>query len=50
VRNAQITNLQDADGSFRVLVEDVLWIPDNNRSVDRKWAGTAVVTMRSIDD
>jgi hypothetical protein len=50
VREAQITTYQDAQSSLRVLVEDVLWIPDNNRSDMRDWAGTAVVTMRSIDD
>jgi hypothetical protein len=47
--NAQITTFQDADQALRVLVEDVLWIPDNNRATDNKWAGTAVVTMRTID-
>jgi hypothetical protein len=50
VQEAQITTYQDAQGSLRVLIEDVLWIPDNNRSNMRDWAGTAVVTMRSIDD
>jgi hypothetical protein len=50
VREAQITTYQDAQSSLRVLIEDVLWIPDNNRSDMRDWAGTAVVTMRSIDD
>lgn len=50
VRDAQISTYQDAQASLRVLVEDVLWIPDNNRSDVREWAGTAVVTMRTIDD
>jgi hypothetical protein len=49
-REAQITTYKDSQLSLRVLVEDVLWIPDNNRDVSREWAGTAVVTMRSIDD
>jgi hypothetical protein len=48
-REAQITNYQDSQLNLRVLVEDVLWIPDNNRDRMRDWAGTAVVTMRSID-
>jgi hypothetical protein len=46
---AQITTYEDAEQSLRVLVEDVLWIPDNNRDSLRQWSGTAVVTMRSID-
>lgn len=46
---AQITTYQESGASARVLVEDVLWIPDNNRSYDNRWSGTAVVTMRTID-
>lgn len=46
---AQITSYFEAGSSSTVLVEDVLWIPDNNRSPDNRWSGTAVVTMRTID-
>lgn len=49
-REAQITTFKDSQLGLRVLVEDVLWIPDNNRDLMRDWSGTAVVTMRSIDD
>lgn len=49
-REAQITTFKDSQLALRVLVEDVLWIPDNNRDLMRDWSGTAVVTMRSIDD
>lgn len=48
---AQITTYLDSMLSVRCLVEDVRWVPDNNRdSIDRKWAGTALVTMRTVDE
>lgn len=48
---AQITTYVDSMLSVRCLVEDVRWVPDNNRdSIDRRWAGTALVTMRTVDE
>jgi len=48
---AQVTTYKDAMLSVRCLVEDVRWIPDNNRdSRDRRWAGSALVTMRTVDE
>jgi hypothetical protein len=48
---AQITVYTDSMLSVRCIVEDVRWVPDNNReSIDRKWAGTALVTMRTVDE
>lgn len=48
---AQITTFLDSMLSVRCIVEDVRWVPDNNRdSIDRKWSGTALVTMRTVDE
>lgn len=48
---AQLTMFTDSMFSVRCIVEDVRWVPDNNReSIDRKWAGTALVTMRTVDE
>lgn len=48
---AQITMFKDSMLQVRCIVEDVRWVPDNNRdSIDRKWAGTALVTMRTVDE
>jgi hypothetical protein len=49
-RDAFITTYQDSMQSARVLIEDVLQIRDNNRGGDRRWAGTVVVTMRTVDE
>lgn len=47
---AQITTYMDAFLSVRCVIEDVRFVPDNNRGVDRKWSGTAVVTLRTVDE
>jgi hypothetical protein len=48
---AQITTYVDSMLTVRCIVEDVRWVPDNNRgTIDRKWAGTALVTMRTVDE
>jgi len=49
-RDAFITTYQDSMLSARVLIEDVLQVRDNNRSPDRLWAGTVIVTMRTVDE
>ena len=49
-RDAFITTYQDSMQTARVLIEDVLQIRDNNRGSDRLWAGTVVVTMRTVDE
>lgn len=49
-RDAFITTYQDSMLSARVLIEDVLQVRDNNRSSDRLWAGTVIVTMRTVDE
>ena len=49
-RDAFITTYQDSMLSARVLIEDVLQVRDNNRGADRLWAGTVIVTMRTVDE
>jgi hypothetical protein len=48
VTNPRIVTYQDVSGTYDVLVEDVLWTPDNNRDISRVWDGTATVSMRTI--
>lgn len=48
VTNPHIVTYQDVSGTYDVLVEDVLWTPDNNRDISRVWDGTATVSMRTI--
>ena len=49
--NAQITTYVDSMLAVRCIVEDVRWVPDNNRNdMKRRWAGTALVTMRTVDE
>ena len=47
---AQITTYVDAQLSVRCIVEDVRFVPDNNRDRMRDWAGVAVVTLRTVDE
>jgi hypothetical protein len=49
VQSVRVVLYREGYESYQVVVEDVLWVPLHDRSFERRWNGTAVVTMRSVE-
>jgi hypothetical protein len=49
VSSPKIVRYQEGLESFSVLVEDVVWVPRHEYVGPGYWDGTAVVTMRTIE-
>lgn len=50
LKNPRIVTLQLGNLSYSVIVEDVEWVPVDTQSNAWVWDGTAVVTMRSVEN
>jgi hypothetical protein len=48
VKNSNITTYQEGKETFKVLVENVQWVPADSSFVPYEYDGTAVVTLRSL--